>query len=264
MSASQLGSRKETRSQMHRHQATTEKYTIADRESSAIFVHVAIVCNPTVARNDATASACLLEHLDRAVCRLLFAMLLYIPLKRMPANWDLGWHCRPPHISALVHGRAVVRVTKRTDPRGTLALPTDVRSHGSECAEEHGSKLILARRAGFATLMASCTCPVFRPSLEEFRDFQAYLGRIEPHAWASGICKIIPPEGWWQTPREVEQICRVDGTMYALCVAPTAGTVLPLSPQETLVNATLRTLLSKRWLGRKGFSRCVYWYWLCP
>lgn len=83
------------------------------------------------------------------------------------------------------------------------------------CAKEDGPKLIEGRRAGFATLMASCTCPVFRPSLEEFRDFQAYLENIEPHVCAYGICKIIPPEGWWQTPIEVEQICRVDGTMYA-------------------------------------------------
>jgi len=59
--------------------------------------------------------------------------------------------------------------------------------------------------------MASCTCPVYRPSLEEFRDFQGYLASIESEAMESGILKIIPPAGWWQAPGEVEEWCRVDG-----------------------------------------------------
>ncbi|KAJ8598798.1 hypothetical protein CTAYLR_008651 [Chrysophaeum taylorii] len=59
--------------------------------------------------------------------------------------------------------------------------------------------------------MARCTCPVFRPSLAEFRDFQGYLARIEEEAMESGICKIVPPEGWWLTPAEVAALCSVDG-----------------------------------------------------
>lgn len=59
--------------------------------------------------------------------------------------------------------------------------------------------------------MSSCTCPVFRPSLEEFRDFQGFVAAIEDEAFEAGICKIIPPEGWWQAPEATEAMCPVDG-----------------------------------------------------
>ena len=41
------------------------------------------------------------------------------------------------------------------------------------------------------------TCPVFRPTLEEFSNFDAYLSRtVEPELRLAGLAKIIPPAGW--------------------------------------------------------------------
>ena len=38
--------------------------------------------------------------------------------------------------------------------------------------------------------------PVFTPTMEEFKDFSAYLQSIEPLCKDVGICKIIPPKEW--------------------------------------------------------------------
>lgn len=44
--------------------------------------------------------------------------------------------------------------------------------------------------------MSVTTCPIFRPTLEEFRNFKKYIRKIELESTA-GICKVIPPAGWW-------------------------------------------------------------------
>lgn len=47
------------------------------------------------------------------------------------------------------------------------------------------------------------TCPVFRPTLEEFsQGFQQYVESVEQDVLGSGhgICKVIPPAGWWTAP----------------------------------------------------------------
>lgn len=64
--------------------------------------------------------------------------------------------------------------------------------------------------------MSSCSCPVFRPSLEEFRDFQGFLDKVEDEAYEYGILKIVPPEGWWLSSKQVEEKCDVDGE-FGLC-----------------------------------------------
>ncbi|KAJ1301874.1 hypothetical protein OPQ81_000714 [Rhizoctonia solani] len=38
--------------------------------------------------------------------------------------------------------------------------------------------------------------PVFRPTLDEFSDFERYMERIEPWGRRSGIVKVIPPKEW--------------------------------------------------------------------
>jgi [histone H3]-trimethyl-L-lysine4 demethylase len=39
-------------------------------------------------------------------------------------------------------------------------------------------------------------CPVFYPSLEDFKDPMKYIHTISPKAKEYGICKIVPPAGW--------------------------------------------------------------------
>ena len=39
-------------------------------------------------------------------------------------------------------------------------------------------------------------CPVFFPTVEEFKEPMAYIRSISPQASNFGICKIVPPEDW--------------------------------------------------------------------
>lgn len=38
--------------------------------------------------------------------------------------------------------------------------------------------------------------PVFKPTMEEFQDFEAYMNKVECWGNKSGIVKIIPPKEW--------------------------------------------------------------------
>ncbi|OCB91045.1 JmjC-domain-containing protein [Sanghuangporus baumii] len=44
--------------------------------------------------------------------------------------------------------------------------------------------------------LATKGIPVFRPTMDEFRDFEAYMNRVECWGMRSGIIKIIPPKEW--------------------------------------------------------------------
>lgn len=44
--------------------------------------------------------------------------------------------------------------------------------------------------------LASRGIPVFRPTLEEFSDFEQYMTRVEVWGRRSGIVKVIPPQEW--------------------------------------------------------------------
>jgi jmjN domain len=45
-------------------------------------------------------------------------------------------------------------------------------------------------------LLASRGIPVFKPSMEEFEDFEEYMNKIEGWGMRSGIVKVIPPKEW--------------------------------------------------------------------
>lgn len=38
--------------------------------------------------------------------------------------------------------------------------------------------------------------PVFKPSMEEFQNFEGYMNRVECWGKRSGIVKVIPPKEW--------------------------------------------------------------------
>jgi hypothetical protein len=38
--------------------------------------------------------------------------------------------------------------------------------------------------------------PVFKPTVAEFQDFEAYMNRVECWGTRSGIVKVIPPKEW--------------------------------------------------------------------
>jgi [histone H3]-trimethyl-L-lysine9/36 demethylase len=46
--------------------------------------------------------------------------------------------------------------------------------------------------------MSSTTCPVFTPTMEEFQDFYQYIQQLEEKCIDVAICKVIPPNGWYE------------------------------------------------------------------
>ena len=38
--------------------------------------------------------------------------------------------------------------------------------------------------------------PVFKPTMDEFRDFEGYMNKVECWGMRSGIVKVIPPKEW--------------------------------------------------------------------
>lgn len=38
--------------------------------------------------------------------------------------------------------------------------------------------------------------PVFKPTMQEFQDFEGYMKSIEPWGMRSGIVKVVPPKEW--------------------------------------------------------------------
>ncbi|KAI0325141.1 hypothetical protein GY45DRAFT_1356889 [Cubamyces sp. BRFM 1775] len=52
--------------------------------------------------------------------------------------------------------------------------------------------------------------PVFKPTMEEFADFEAFMNRVEPWGMRSGIVKIIPPKEWTEAlPSVVPQLDKI-------------------------------------------------------
>ncbi|KAF8263606.1 JmjC domain, hydroxylase-domain-containing protein, partial [Lactarius quietus] len=58
--------------------------------------------------------------------------------------------------------------------------------------------------------LASRGIPVFKPSMEEFEDFEGYMNRIERWGMRSGIVKVIPPKQWTDSlPSLTDQLASV-------------------------------------------------------
>lgn len=65
--------------------------------------------------------------------------------------------------------------------------------------------------------LATRGIPVFRPTMEEFSDFEGYMERIAPWGHRSGIVKVVPPKEWHEslpriTAEQLEQI-RIKGAI---------------------------------------------------
>jgi hypothetical protein len=45
-------------------------------------------------------------------------------------------------------------------------------------------------------LLAQRGIPVFKPTMDEFRNFEDYVSKIECWGSKSGIVKVIPPKEW--------------------------------------------------------------------
>lgn len=39
--------------------------------------------------------------------------------------------------------------------------------------------------------------PVFKPTMDQFRDFQKFIDKIDKYGMKSGIVKVIPPKEWY-------------------------------------------------------------------
>ena len=49
--------------------------------------------------------------------------------------------------------------------------------------------------------------PVFKPTLEQFSSFKAFMEQVDAYGMVSGIIKIIPPKEWSETlPNALERV----------------------------------------------------------
>lgn len=39
--------------------------------------------------------------------------------------------------------------------------------------------------------------PVFKPTMEQFRSFKKFIGKVDKYGMKSGIVKVIPPKEWY-------------------------------------------------------------------
>ncbi|KAJ9094497.1 hypothetical protein QFC21_006037 [Naganishia friedmannii] len=110
----------------------------------------------------------------------------------------------------------------QNDPQQAVVEEEDEAAQYTQPAEfyphEHVNKQILSW-----TIEAGVGCtpqedpyatrgiPVFRPSMEEFADFEGYMEKVAPWGHRSGIVKVIPPKEWTESlpPITAEQLDHV-------------------------------------------------------
>ncbi|ORX36366.1 hypothetical protein BD324DRAFT_591650 [Kockovaella imperatae] len=77
--------------------------------------------------------------------------------------------------------------------------------------------------------LATRGIPIFRPTLEEFKDFEAYVTKTVPWGQYSGIVKIVPPAEWKDS--------------------------LPPIPSRALADVRIKNPIQQNMLGRSGLFR---------
>ena len=50
--------------------------------------------------------------------------------------------------------------------------------------------------------------PIFTPTMEEFQDFQKYVGGVNPYGMQSGIVLIDPPEEWKRARKALDDVVK--------------------------------------------------------
>jgi hypothetical protein len=88
--------------------------------------------------------------------------------------------------------------------------------------------------------------PVFKPTMEEFQDFEEYVTRVEGWGMRSGIVKIIPPKEWYVLTCFLLLLCN-EFTSYRTESLP------PL--REQLGSVKIQRPIEQHMLGRGGLFR---------
>jgi len=57
--------------------------------------------------------------------------------------------------------------------------------------------------------MSATTCPIFHPTIDQLVNFEKYIEEVvDPARGKAGVCKIIPPEGWFKRDYDWETLNR--------------------------------------------------------
>lgn len=54
----------------------------------------------------------------------------------------------------------------------------------------------------------SGTVPVFKPTIEQFKDFKKFMNKVDSYGMKSGIIKIIPPQEWKDTQPKLDEMIK--------------------------------------------------------
>jgi jmjN domain len=94
--------------------------------------------------------------------------------------------------------------------------------------------------------MAHRGIPVFKPTMEEFKDFEGYMNRVECWGSKSGIVKVIPPKEWYAL---------VISLIVVILIVPSSRTASlpPIKPQ--LSEVKIKSPIEQHMLGNAGLFR---------
>lgn len=104
--------------------------------------------------------------------------------------------------------------------------------------------------------------PVFKPTVEEFADFEKYMESVECWGMRSGIVKVVPPKEWcvhlrpsslFLSQSHVSCLASFDQSRYS-CTAPCRRDNLP-PLNDKLASVRVRAPIEQHMLGRAGLYR---------